>query len=142
MSYQWPVLIQGGVVTIGSSRDASIQVSHEKILPQHCAISIRSGRLFCRCNVDQVQGDDDGLGLGLGVPTHVYMEGSQLRAGVDYMVPPNAKICFGEDGGVEYVIAEFDEASSSGQEAMSEMLMKGMASKGSKDVQDALGRIL
>lgn len=125
-------------MTVGSAKNAGIQVMHEKILPEHCSIRLKSGRLFCRCSVDQM--DDDGFGLNVGIPsdTHVYLEGSQLRGGVDYMVPPNAKICFGEDNSLEYVIAEFEEVSGSGQEAMSEMLMRGMVSSGSKDVQDAL----
>ena len=130
--------MQGGVLTVGSAKNASIKVMHEKILHEHCAIRLKSGRLFCRCTIDQA--DDDALGLNIGIPsdTHVYLEGSQLRGGVDYMVPPNAKICFGENDSIEYVIAEFEEVSGSGQEAMSEMLMKGMVSGGSKDVQDAL----
>lgn len=123
---------------MGSAKNASIQIMHEKILPEHCAIRLKSGRLFCRCTVEEME--DDGLGLHVGFPvdTYVYLEGSQLRGGVDYMIPPNAKICFGEDNSLEYVIAEFEEVSGSGQEAMSEMLMKGMVSGGAKDVQDAL----
>lgn len=130
-------VVQGGTVTVGSAKTATIQINHKDICPEHCIISLRSGRVFCRCvgNDDAPKVDDL---LMVPADTNVYMEGSQLREGVDYLVPPNGKIYFGENNGIEYVIAEFDEVSGSGQEAMSEMLMKGMASTGSKDVRDAL----
>jgi len=69
--------------------------------------------------------------------TYVFMNGSQIRPAVDYMVSPGTKISFGCDDG-DYVVAEFDE-SSNGQDALSEMLMKGMAASASnQDVQDAV----
>ena len=72
----------------------------------------------------------------MALDTQVYLEGSQLRASVDYLVAPGAKICFG-DGCQEYIVAEFEEPNGA-QDALSEMLMKGMVSNASKDVQNAM----
>lgn len=124
---------------MGSAPNAMIQVKHDRILQEHCTIRLKSGRVFCRCDAtDTLQDDDLGAGL-IPADTHVYIKGSQLRQGVDYMVPPDSRIYFGEDNGVEYVIAEFEENAGNGQEVqISEMLMKGMASQGNKKVQDVI----
>ena len=60
-----------------------------------------------------------------------------MRPGVDYLVSANSTLCFGEDGG-ECFVVEFEEEGSSGGDAMSKMLMQGMAAGASQDVRDAL----
>lgn len=127
--------VQGGAVVFGSRHGrADVQIEHDRVQDEHCKFEFRSGRLFCRSLMEL---DEDSLMLS--GDSWTFMNGAQIRPAVDYMVSPGAKISFGSEDG-DYVIAEFDETSN-GQDALSEMLMKGMAASASnKDVQDAVNK--
>ena len=82
----------------------------------------------------------DGLSLSLlAAESGVFLEGTQMRMDVDYLVSANAVISFGEVGN-ECFVVEFEEPSpgSSGGDAVGKMLMQGMAAGASKDVREAL----
>ena len=97
------------------------------VAAEHARLELKSGRLFCTA---LAAADPDSL-LS---PTFTWLEGSELRAGVAYLVAPAATLAFGERG-ASLVVTEFTE---SGSNAMADMLMKGMASQASKEVQDRL----
>jgi len=101
---------------------------HFAVAAELARLDFKSGRLFCTA---LAAADPDSL-LS---PTFTWLEGSGLRAGVAYLVAPAATLAFGEQG-ASLVVTEFTE---SGNNAMADMLMKGMASQASKEVQDRLG---
>lgn len=67
--------------------------------------------------------------------TATWLEGTELRLGVNYMVAPGSTLNFGSADG-NALVAEFEEAGGAG--GMADMLMKGMASQASKEVQEQL----
>jgi len=130
-------------VTIATSPSATIQIAeHPKLSHMSCSVYMKASRLFARVDdvsVARSSDDTDDSGLGLGLLTadsHVYLEGSQMRLGVDYMVSPDATLRFGEVDG-EGLVAEFDEAER-GDDGLSRMLLQGMASTASQSVREAL----
>ena len=128
-------------LTISPSAGANIKIDeHPNLLADvSCAVFVKSSRVFARVDNAGQAGDDE-LGLSLlTVNSGVFLEGSQMRMGVEYLVSPNAVISFGEEGN-ECFVVEFEEDSSgsSGGDAMSKLLMQGMAAGASKDVREAL----
>lgn len=108
-----------------------------------CAVYAKSGRVFARVDAGKsADADADDLILDLGMSqlaadSGVFLAGTQMRLGIDYLVSSNATLCFGEEGN-ECFVVEFDEESSSGGDAIGKMLMQGMAAGASADVRDAL----
>jgi hypothetical protein len=98
------------------------------VSPEHAKFEFKSGRLFCTALSAK---DPDNL-LS---PTATWVEGIELRPNVSYMCSPNATLCFGTPGSNTF-IAEFEESGGGG--AMTDMLLKGMASQASKEVQERL----
>jgi len=118
--------------------------SHPRLDPQvSCAVYAKSGRVFARVDAGKsADADADDLILDLGMSqlaadSGVFLAGTQMRLGIDYLVSSNATLCFGEEGN-ECFVVEFDEESSSGGDAIGKMLMQGMAAGASADVRDAL----
>lgn len=95
---------------------------------EHARLELKSGRLFCTAL--SAMDPDNMLS-----PTATWIDGTQLRSNVAYMVAPGAVLRFG-DGGPEFVVSHFTEAGGAG--GMAEMLMKGMASQASGEVQEQL----
>ena len=129
--------------TIGPSSSAEMKVaSHPRLDPQvSCAVYAKSGRVFARVDAGK-SADAADLDLDLGMSllaadSGVFLAGTQMRLGIDYLVSSNATLCFGEEGN-ECFVVEFDEESSSGGDAIGKMLMQGMAAGASADVRDAL----
>jgi hypothetical protein len=60
------------------------------VLAEHAKLEWRGGRLYCTA----LAGDPDDL----LAPTAAWIDGSELRPGVQYLVPPNAVLRFGEFG--------------------------------------------
>ena len=89
---------------------------------------MKGGRLYCTA---LAAADPDTL-LS---PTATWIDGIELRPGVDYMCSPGCTLAFGQAGTV--FVAEFSEGAGGGG-AMAEMLMKGMANGASQEVQDKL----
>ena len=116
--------------------------SHPRLDPQvSCAVYAKSGRVFARVDAGK-SADAADLDLDLGMSllaadSGVFLAGTQMRLGIDYLVSSNATLCFGEEGN-ECFVVEFDEESSSGGDAIGKMLMQGMAAGASADVRDAL----
>lgn len=131
--------------TIGPSSSAEMKVaSHPRLDPQvSCAVYAKSGRVFARVDAGKsADAADLDLDLDLGMSllaadSGVFLAGTQMRLGIDYLVSSNATLCFGEEGN-ECFVVEFDEESSSGGDAIGKMLMQGMAAGASADVRDAL----
>jgi hypothetical protein len=113
---------------VGSGASADISIQADGIAPEHARFEFKGGRLFCTALSAKDQ--DNMLS-----PTATWIEGNELRPGVNYMVSPNATLSFATAGS-NTLIAEFEEGSGSG--AMADMLMKGMASQASKEVQERL----
>jgi hypothetical protein len=130
--------------TIGPSSSAEMKVaSHPRLDPQvSCAVYAKSGRVFARVDAGKSADAADAADLDLGMSllaadSGVFLAGTQMRLGIDYLVSSNATLCFGEEGN-ECFVVEFDEESSSGGDAIGKMLMQGMAAGASADVRDAL----
>ena len=130
--------------TIGPSSSAEMKVaSHPRLDPQvSCAVYAKSGRVFARVDARKSADAADAADLDLGMSllaadSGVFLAGTQMRLGIDYLVSSNATLCFGEEGN-ECFVVEFDEESSSGGDAIGKMLMQGMAAGASADVRDAL----
>ena len=130
--------------TIGPSSSAEMKVaSHPRLDPQvSCAVYAKSGRVLARVDAgksaDAAAAADLDLGMSLlAADSGVFLAGTQMRLGIDYLVSSNATLCFGEEGN-ECFVVEFDEESSSGGDAIGKMLMQGMAAGASADVRDAL----
>lgn len=115
--------------TVGSSQGADLVVQGPQVLAEHAKLEWRGGRLYCTA----LAGDPDDL----LAPTAAWIDGSELRPGVQYLVPPNAVLRFGTaaDGAAGYTV-EFEEQS--GSDALAGMLLQGLASGASKEVQDRL----
>ena len=130
--------------TIGPSSSAEMKVaSHPRLDPQvSCAVYAKSGRVFARVDAGKSADAADAADLDLGMSllaadSGVFLAGTHMRLGIDYLVSSNATLCFGEEGN-ECFVVEFDEESSSGGDAIGKMLMQGMAAGASADVRDAL----
>ena len=98
------------------------------VAADHARLEVKCGRLFCTA---LAAADPDAL-LS---PTFTWIEGHELRPGVAYMVSPGAALGVG-DLGTQLLITEFTEGQ--GSSAMADMLMQGMASQASQEVQDQL----
>jgi hypothetical protein len=72
--------------------------------------------MYCRC----LAGDADSLSSH----TAVWLEETELRSGVDYMLTPGAKLSFGEKGR-NVIRVEFHEGVEGG--GMAQMMMNVMA---------------
>ena len=120
---------------------ATIQIDDHPSLSSDvcCAVFTKSSRVFARVGKGSEEAVD-GLSLSLlAAESGVFLEGTQMRMDVDYLVSANAVISFG-DVGNECFVVEFEEPSpgSSGGDAVGKMLMQGMAAGASKDVREAL----
>ncbi len=111
---------------LGSSTSSDIVLQADGVAPEHAKFEFKSGRLFCTALSAK---DPDNL-LS---PTATWIDSIELRPGVSYMCSPSSTLCFGTAGS-NTLIAEFEEGGGAG--AMADMLMKGMASQSSKEVQD------
>ncbi|KAL4443014.1 hypothetical protein ABPG77_008505 [Micractinium sp. CCAP 211/92] len=115
-------------MVVGSSAEADLQVQGPSVAAQHARLEWRSGRLFCTA----LAADPDLL----LAPTHCWLDGVELRPGVNYMVAPGARIGVGSQDAC--LTCTFEE---SGSSAMAELMMKGLASAASKEVQEKLGEM-
>jgi hypothetical protein len=113
---------------LGSNASSDIVIKGDGIAPEHARFEFKGGRLFCTAL--SAKDPDD-----LFSSTATWIEGIELRPGVAYMCSSNATLCFGLPGS-NTLKAEFEESNSGG--AMADMLMKGMASQASKEVQERL----
>ena len=95
---------------------------------EHAKIEYKSGRLFLTA---LYAADPDNILSS----TATWLEGTELRLGVNYMVAPGSKLTFGTADG-NALVAEFEEGGGAG--GLADMLMKGMASQASKEVQEKL----
>ena len=123
------------------STNATIQIDGHPRLSSDvcCSVFMKSSRVFARVEKGGGESVDD-LGLSLlAADTGVFLEGTQMRMGVDYLVSANGVISFGEEGN-ECFVVEFEEQirAAGGEDAVSKLLMRGMAAGASKDVREAL----
>jgi len=114
---------------LGSSASCDIVIEGDGVAPEHASFEFKSGRLFCTAL--SAKDPDNFLSS-----TATWVEGIELRPGVAYMCSSNATLCFGVPGSNTIIIAEFEESNSGG--AMADMLLKGMASQASEEVQARL----
>jgi FHA domain len=103
-------------LTVGSSEACDVTIKQDSIEATHAEILHRPhGRMYCRC----LAGDAESLSS----KTAVWLEETELRSGVDYMLSPGAKLSFGTQG-QNVVRVEFHEGVEGG---MAEMMMNVMA---------------
>lgn len=72
--------------------------------------------------------------------TSVWVNNCQLRPAVSYLVSPGASIFVG-DMENEALVAEFDEADS-GVDSMAKMLIKGMVSNSTSEIQSQVDKLI
>ncbi|KAK9814589.1 hypothetical protein WJX72_008289 [[Myrmecia] bisecta] len=112
-------------LTIGAGPNCEVHV-RSKASPEHAIIEARSGRVFCTA----LAGDDDDL----FTDTFCWLNGTQLRKGVAYLLEPGSQIAIGAPDQV-YTVDFKDQG---GSDAMMEVLMKSMASQASEEVKRVL----
>lgn len=88
-----------------------IEATHAEILHRP-----KGGRMYCRVLAGNAE--------DLSSKTAVWLEGSELRCGVDYMLTPGAQLSFGVQG-ENVVRIEFDEGVEGG--GIAQMMMNVMA---------------
>jgi pSer/pThr/pTyr-binding forkhead associated (FHA) protein len=108
------------IIGSNSSNDIVIPTAQ----PEHAKLEQRSGRLFLKAKT----GDPDSILSSTGV----FLQQSELRPGVDYLVAPNSTITLGSTS----IIIDFTEQG--GSNAMAELLLKGMAGNASDEVKKQL----
>lgn len=114
------------VVVVGCQAQADVKLVGQQVDAEHAKLELKGGRLFCTA----LSGDPE---LLLS-PTRCWLDGSEMRAGVAYMVAPGACLAFGTPENT--VTVQFAEQG--GSNAMADMLFKGMASQASEEVQQHL----
>lgn len=114
------------VFTVGSASDADLRVTNSAVEQRHAQLERKGGRVF----ITALAGDPDDLLSD----THTWLNDSELRHGVAYLVAPGSRLSFGSQE-QQYTL-QFEEVGSASP-AM-EMLMKGMASGGSDEVRKQL----
>lgn len=126
--------MQNGSVTVGSSKKADIQITHPNILEEHCIFEYKGGRVYCKSLTPL---DEESL---IPADTSVWVNNCQLRPAVSYLVSPGASIFVG-DMQSEALVAEFDEADT-GVDSMAKMLMKGMVSNSTSEIQSQVDKLI
>jgi len=126
--------MQNGRVTVGSSKKADIQITHPKILEEHCIFEYRGGRVYCKSLTPL---DEESL---IPVDTNVWVNNCQLRPSVSYLVSPGANIFVG-DVQSEALVAEFDEADT-GADSMAKMLITGMVSNSTVEIKSQVDKLM
>jgi hypothetical protein len=97
------------------------------VAEEHALLEAKAGRVYC--SVLYPPESDD-----LFSPTGVWLDDTELRAGVAYLVAPGSKLAFGTSDNV--YIAEFEEQGGAG--GMSAMLMQGLAGSAAPEVKEML----
>ncbi|PSC71612.1 hypothetical protein C2E20_5080 [Micractinium conductrix] len=121
------VAMPQAAIVVGSGADAGLQLpASPNLAPAHARLEFKSGRLFCTA----LAADPDAL----LAPTHCWLDGVELRPGVNYLVAPGAQLAVGTQGTT--IACRFEEGGSS---AMAEMMMQGLVASASKEVKEKLG---
>mmetsp|Transcript_19221 Transcript_19221/g.49337 ORF Transcript_19221/g.49337 Transcript_19221/m.49337 type:complete len:176 (+) Transcript_19221:245-772(+) len=117
--------LSADVTSVGSAPGSGLLVAAEGVAAEHAVIEKKSGRLFCKA----LLGDGDMM-----ADTRTWLNGNQLRSGVDYMVPAGAELAFGQEAPTW--TAQFTEAEVN--DAMAKLMMNAMAQGASDDVKKQL----
>lgn len=115
--------MQKDFFSIGTAGGSDLLLEGQQVAEEHACIEIKAGRLYC----SPLLGDPDNF-LD---DTRTWLNDSELRSGCSYLLTPGAKLAFG-DKSQQYVI-NFEEKS--GPDPIGDMLMKGMLSRASPEVQ-------
>lgn len=112
---------------MGSSPECHLRISGANVGEQHARLYPKNGRIFCRALVGDAE-------AGLHADTFTWLvPGTQLRAGVDYLLAPGAQLAFGDEG-ANVATVEFEVADGGGGGAMG-MLMDAMLAGASNEVK-------
>ncbi|CAG9466748.1 unnamed protein product [Pedinophyceae sp. YPF-701] len=126
-------------IIVGTDGSCELQVQADGVAPQHARLEMKAKRLMCTAlTSDGTPTDPDALLPDTG-PSAVRLNGSEIRAGVAYMVAPGARVSFGTEGAPEWE-ARFEEGGGAG--GMADMMMRGMASAASAEVRETLDKQL
>jgi len=109
--------------SVGSAGGSDLLLHGKQVAEEHACIELRKGRLYCTALV----GDPDNF----MDDTFTWLNDSEIRPGCSYLLTPGAKLAFGEQDH-QYTL-QFDEKS--GPDPLGDMLMKGMMSQASPEVQ-------
>eukprot|EP01023_Acetabularia_acetabulum_P005400 TRINITY_DN121_c0_g2_i1.p1 TRINITY_DN121_c0_g2~~TRINITY_DN121_c0_g2_i1.p1 ORF type:complete len:184 (+),score=28.07 TRINITY_DN121_c0_g2_i1:110-661(+) len=112
--------------TVGKSDTSNLKISGSNVRDEHAKILIQGSRVKCVAVL--------GEGAKLLDPTFTWLEGTEMRNGVEYLVESGDKLTFGEEDQNVFVV-EYEQKEGQSTAVM-EMMMKGMAK--SKEVQEAL----
>ncbi|KAG2444583.1 hypothetical protein HXX76_001328 [Chlamydomonas incerta] len=122
-------------VSIGSSASSDVRISGPSAADEHAVITQKGKQTFLKALVGESVLDD----------SRTWVDGTQLRPGVAYVLGAGSRLAFGEGGGRpvrhgeerQAFTIEFEQAA--GSNPLVEMMMKGMASGSSPEVKKQLG---
>eukprot|EP00803_Ostreobium_quekettii_P000731 evm.model.scf_636EXC.3 EVM.evm.TU.scf_636EXC.3 scf_636EXC:14599-18090(-) len=113
-------------IMVGSSPTADLRIEADKVSPEHAQLEIVNGRVMCTALV----GDEEDLFS----KSYTWMDGTELRKGVQYMVPPGASLAFGDEAAAYRL--DFEEKG--GTSPLVHGMMKMMASQCGEEAQSML----
>jgi hypothetical protein len=116
-------------LSIGSSSTCDVTIEGENVSACHAEILHRGHRVYCRALVGDA-GD-------FSSKSYTWLEDTELRCGVDYMLSPGSKLYFGEAGN-NMVRVEFDEGAEGG--GMAQMMMSAMAQGANEEIRDRMSQ--
>ena len=106
-------------LSIGT-RSADIPIAGRSTLPNHAELAFRNGRVFLTAGC--TEDNDPGA---LTAPSHTFVDQTEIRRCVAYMVTPHTDLSFGAAPGDNVMQVSFEEQE--GSNPMMEMIMRGMA---------------
>ncbi|KAG2444580.1 hypothetical protein HXX76_001325 [Chlamydomonas incerta] len=112
-------------VSIGSSASSDVRISGPSAADEHAVITQKGKQTFLKALVGESVLDD----------SRTWVDGTQLRPGVAYVLGAGSRLAFGEER--QAFTIEFEQAA--GSNPLVEMMMKGMASGSSPEVKKQLG---
>ena len=125
------VCAQNPVFIIKNGSKIELEKANSIVEKNNAKLEFKSGRLFFKATSSTNELDADDLLASTGV----CLDGTELRSNVAYLVSPGGVISFKHAD--DTLIAEFNDNESGSGNAMAEMLLKGMASQASPEVQKA-----
>ncbi|KAI8467523.1 MAG: hypothetical protein J3K34DRAFT_370257 [Monoraphidium minutum] len=124
-----PVQFDKPSVVVGSGADADVRLGGSGVEPRHATFTQKGKQLFLTALVGESVFDD----------SRTWVDGSEARPNVAYVLPTGARLAFGSaDGklGGSFRV-EFEEPS--GSNPLVEMLIQGAAAGASAEVRAVLG---
>mmetsp|Transcript_39324 Transcript_39324/g.93181 ORF Transcript_39324/g.93181 Transcript_39324/m.93181 type:complete len:183 (+) Transcript_39324:40-588(+) len=106
--------LKDDVTLVGKTSASILSLQVDGVADEHARLEKKNGRLFCTALVGSGNLTED---------TRTWLNGNQIRSGVEYIVPAGGRLAFGTQE--EVWVAEFEERRT--DDAMAKMMMQAMA---------------